>query len=75
MRRRLSTAVALAGALLLAVSCSSGDEDPDVSAYCPAEEELINAQVALKTTNEGEALAEQLDEVEELTRAFQEEAP
>jgi hypothetical protein len=75
MRHRLLTAAALTGALLLAASCSSADEEPDVSAYCPAEEALINAQVALKTTNEGEALAEQLDEVEELTRAFQEEAP
>jgi ABC-type glycerol-3-phosphate transport system substrate-binding protein len=62
---------------LLALSACGGDsdEDPDVSAYCPAEEELINAQVALKTINEPEALAEQVDEVEELTRTFEEEAP
>jgi hypothetical protein len=73
--RRLLLPLALCGAALLLPACSSGEDDPDVSAYCPAEEELINAQVALKTTNEGEALAEALDEVEELTRTFQEEAP
>lgn len=75
MRANLATACFALVAVLGAASCSSGEDDPDVSAYCPAEEALINAQVELKTTNEGEALADKLDEVEELTRAFQQEAP
>lgn len=73
---RTTAAAAVVGAALLLVgACSSGDDDPDVSAYCPAEEALINAQIELKTTNDDEALAEKLDEVEELTRTFEQEAP
>jgi len=64
-----------ATAVLLLGGRRSEKEDTDVSAYCPAEEDLINAQIELKTTNEDEALAERLDEVEQLTRTFEEEAP
>jgi ABC-type glycerol-3-phosphate transport system substrate-binding protein len=71
----LTLLAVLGAATLLLGACSGEDEDPDVSAYCPAEEALLNAQIELKTTNEDEALAEKLDEVEELTRTFQEEAP
>lgn len=63
-------------AAVVLVGCSDdGDDDPDVSAYCPAEEALLNAQTALKVESDPEALADQLDEVEERTRTFQEEAP
>ena len=72
---RLLALVAVLGAATLLLGACSGDEDPDVSAYCPAEEALITAQIELKTTNDDEALAEKLDEVEELTRTFEEEAP
>jgi len=80
MRRRnrvQATLIALLAALLLAAGACGGDDDadPDVSAYCPAEEELINAQIALKTATDEEALAEQIDEVEQLTREFEREAP
>lgn len=69
-------ALGLVLAAVALVGCSDdGDDDPDVSAYCPAEEALLNAQTALKVESDPEALADQLDEVEERTRTFQEEAP
>lgn len=75
-RRRGATLLGLALAALALLGCSDdGDDDPDVSAYCPAEEALLNAQAQLKVQSDPDALAEQLDEVEERTRTFQEEAP